>query len=296
MKSNVPQSYDEICKVARFLLKDSNAWGKFPTPVDSILQCAELKVDEGVDLSKVDSGFWSPKLDVLKSAIRKVLGATTPCNKTIYLDLTQNLGRQQFIKLHETGHNVLSWQNRLMQCFQDNQKSLDPSAKRIFEREASCFASVALFQLERFNEEALRLPLALKSAMSLADRFGSSYHAAIGHYVQLSPKRCAVFVLGLPHQNSEHLINIRSCFKSSSFIQEFGDLNLPQKCGTEFGFVSDIMSGINFHETGKITLVNGHPKPVALNYHFFNNSYNAFVFLFPDGEKIKSHKKFFIKQ
>src|SRR5437660_5790363 len=66
---------DEIDKIVRNVLKGSKAWGKFPTPVDQIVSYAELQVANGVDLSKVEQGFFTKQLHVLQRAVSKVLAA-----------------------------------------------------------------------------------------------------------------------------------------------------------------------------------------------------------------------------
>src|SRR5258705_13162549 len=94
---------DEIDKIVRNVLMGSKAWGKFPTPVDGIVSYAELQIANGVDLSKVERGFFATKLHALQRALSKVLGAIDLREKTIYLDLSQKPERKRFITLHETG-------------------------------------------------------------------------------------------------------------------------------------------------------------------------------------------------
>src|SRR5947209_8375175 len=111
MNSDTIDGAQEVDKIARNVLVGSKAWGKFPTPVDQIISYAELQVAKGVDLSKVEPGFFTTKLHTFQRAISKVLGAIQLREKTIYLDLSQKPERQNFIKLHETGHDALPWQH-----------------------------------------------------------------------------------------------------------------------------------------------------------------------------------------
>jgi hypothetical protein len=219
---------DEVDKIVRNVLMGSKAWGKFPTPVDEIVSYAELQVANGVDLSKVEPGFIAIKLQTLQRALSKLLGAIDLRAKTIYLNLSQQPERQRFITLHETGHDALPWQ-RDVNIRLDDEQTLDPDTKELFEMQASWFASGALFQLERFEDEAAKLPLAIKSPLVLAKTFGGSRHACLRRYVQKSPKRCALLVLNPPEGNGKYAASVRNYFQSPSFTAEFGVL----QCGPQ---------------------------------------------------------------
>jgi hypothetical protein len=277
-------SATEIEITARFLLKESKAFGVFPTPVDLIVHTAELKVAEGVDLSRAKQNYFSKAFEGIGRISRKVLGLLDFRNKTIYLDLEQSDSRQRFVKLHEVGHDVLTWQGEAYRW--DDEKTLDPFVKQVFEREASYFASAALLQLDRFDEEAEKLPLCVGSPIALSRKFGSSCQATIRRYVECSRKRCAVLVLELPdvHMNAK----IRNCFESSEFAKEFGILPWPDACDPSFPFVRDMLRYRKFHQDGKLLLKTDIHGQIPLRYHYFNNGFNGFIFLFPPGEHIRS--------
>jgi hypothetical protein len=277
----------EIEKIARNVLIGSKAWGVFPTPIDSIVSYAELQVANGVDLSKVEPGFFTAKLHSLQRALAKVLAAVDLREKTIYLDLSLKPERQRFNKLHETGHKVLTWQ-RDTYVYLDDKHSLDPDTDELFEQQASRFASDALFQLERFEDEIAKLPLTIKSPLALAKTFGGSRHASLRRYVEKSKKRCALLVLNPPHVNGEFASEVRNYFQSPSFTAEFGILQWPAKCGLSFQFVKEIKYGARLHEKGEIALKTVSGEFVTFDYHYFNNTYNCFILLLPMGEKIRS--------
>ena len=277
----------EIDKIARNVLIGSKAWGKFPTPVDQIVSYTELRIAKGVDLSKVDPGFFATNLHAFQRAVSKILGAIQVRERTIYLDLSQKLERQNFIKLHETGHDALPWQHDLY-VHLDDEHTLDPDTDDLFERQASQFASATLFQLDRFEDEAAKLPLTIKAPLALAKIFGGSRHAALRRYVEKSSKRCALLVLHPATRNGNYGAVVRNYFQSPSFTLEFGLLDWPLRCGMEFQFVKDARFGAKLHEKGHIQLVTGSGASVALDYHYFNNTYCIFILLLPPGERIRS--------
>jgi Zn-dependent peptidase ImmA (M78 family) len=287
MKNGDLDSSDDIEKIARNILVASKAWGKLPTPVDTITQFAELQIEMGINLSEVEPDFITAKFQFVKRALAKTLGILDRRKKTIYLDHSQIEPRKNFIKLHEVGHKACSWQSAL--GFIDDEKTLDPDINDKFEREASFFASSALFQLERFDDEAVQLPLEIHSPLVLAKKFGGSNHAAIRRYVEHSSKRLALIVLHKPERNGEFSAKIRNYFQSAKFTADFGEISWPNKtCGLEWSFIQDLKRGKRLHKNGQIALKIGAGEFVTFAYHFFNSSHNSFVLLLPIGEMIKS--------
>ena len=287
MNKPQPESAQDIEKIARNLLLAAKAWGKLPTPVDEIVRFADLQIEHGVDLSKLEPSFFSKNFQFAKQAVKKVLGVIDRRQKKIYLDHSQIPSRKNFIKLHEVGHDACTWQSEL--GYMDDEKSLDPEAEEIFEREASFFASCTLFQLERFDEEVARLPLSIKSAQALGQMFGGSNHAAIRRYVERSKKRCALLVLRKPEVNGDYHVKIRDYFQSAQFSADFGEITWPDgRCGLEYAFVQEIKRGRRLHEDGRIALFTGAGETVTFSYHFFNSGHNTFILLLPIGEAIRS--------
>ena len=155
MRPDPIDSQADIEAAAKLLLKEGKAFGVFPTPVDRIVRTADLHIAQGIDLSQAKRGYFGKVFEGIGKVSRKVLGLLDFRSKTIYLDLQQADSRKRFVKLHEVGHDVLPWQGDVYRW--DDEKTIAPSVKDIFEREASSFASAVLFQLERFDEEAGRL-------------------------------------------------------------------------------------------------------------------------------------------
>src|SRR5262249_15770972 len=90
------------------LLRDAAALGRFPTPIDDILEAANLTVvdneelDEGLlhqFLSKAKSGIAN-----IKSALSKILGMFESNDRLVFIDRNAPKPRIPFIKLHEAGH------------------------------------------------------------------------------------------------------------------------------------------------------------------------------------------------
>lgn len=286
-------SRQDIEKISFEILKQSKALDVFPTPVSKIVEYSDLVVSKGIDLSKVEHSFIEKASTQFSALIKNVRGILDRREKTIYLDLNQLPSRQTFVKLHEVGHHVLPWQEKSL-SFLDDDETLDAETKIQFEAEANFFASTTLFQSDRFLEEMEKLPLSLNSPKYLAKHFGSSIHAALRRYVECSKNRCALIVLeNISSKGKFVKCQVRDVFYSGKFTKTFGDIGLPNELGYTWPFVQDYYFNRRYKTDGFLTLttLNGEAD---FTYHFFNNGYNGFVFLFPIGEKKRSRTKIVI--
>ena len=286
-------SKNDIEQISLDLLKQSKAIDVFPTPVDQIVKCADLVIAHEVDLAHVDEGFFRKTTDKTLRLLDKLRGFLDRRERKIYLDMGQSTNRMNFVKLHETGHGILPWQKEIME-FMDDDLTLDPLTEEEFEAEANWFASTTLFQLDRFDSQIANLPLGLESVKHLSQKYGASIHATFRRYVERSKKRCALLILKNPSDNILFpKCEVRDYFQSKSFSSSFGNLSWADELDHTFRFVQEYCQGRRYHLDGSFNL-NTHDGPSVFNYHFFNSTYNAFIFLFPKGEKIKSRTKFIV--
>ena len=289
-------SKKDIDNISRDILKSSKALDVFPTPVGKIIQHSELYIAGGIDLKSLEkkykSSFFS---EVLKSGLSKIRGFLDRREKVIYLDMSQIASRQNFVSLHETGHNVLPWQNKTLE-FMDDDETLDPETQEEFEMEANYFASVTLFQHDRFDDHVKKYELGMPTVVQLSNHFGASVHATFRRYVENSKFRCSLLVLkNLSEQGSVPNGDFRNAFHSESFLNNFGSLEWPENFGYKWEFIKDhlFLKKRKWKTNGKINLrtLNG---DVDFSYHYFGNSYNAFVLIFPKGENKPTKTKIVI--
>lgn len=287
----------DIEQIAERILRDSRCEGIFPTPVDRVVEHTKLQLDQGVDLSAISPGLLQRFDEVIRnritSALSGILGLIDLREKTIYLDLSQAAPRQHFVKLHEVGHHALPWQNDIL--YLDDERTLKANVTEEFEKEASFFASEILFQGNRFASEAAKLPLGIRSPLTLAGKFGSSKHAALRRYVEYSTKRCALLVLERTPDGDTTRLKVRDVFQSPIFTKEFGDIVWPQEVGVQFSFVMDFIGGRRLIENGSVSLSLNGKESEEFAYHFFRTPYNAFVLLFPIGEVNRSRVRIVVR-
>ncbi len=287
----------DIEKISMDLLRQSKALDVFPTPIDRIIRTADLVVNGTIDLSAIDESFLEKASTAFRSGWGKVRGFLDRSEKVIYLDLQQFPTRLNFIKLHEVGHEVLPWQREIMQ-YVDDDETLSFAVREEFEAEANFFSSLTLFQQDRFTSEMGKLELSLKAGMALGKKFGGSVHASLRRMVEHSNKRCALLVLKMDEDLASPFAfpkcNKRDIFQSVKFTNEFGELATPEHFGHEWPFVQDYFSDRRFREDGEISLPTQNGL-VTFTYHFFNNTYNGFVFLLPQGEHQSSRTKILLR-
>lgn len=286
------QSRKNIDKVVFDVLKNSGVLGEFPTPVDKILNYSELVVNDNRDITEIPKHYRTRSVELLKKALRKLNGILDRQEKTIYIDPNQLPSRKKFVKLHEVGHHVLPWQRKFYEIIEDDETTVSSDVTDDFEIEANLFASGALFQLDRFEEEMRKLPLEIGSPMALAKTFGASNHATLRRYVEYSPKRCALLVL---KDKKELQCSVRNYFQSPSFTAEFGTIKWDETLGIEWSFVEDYILNRRFHMDGELDLVTGDGEMLSFDYHYFNNTWNAFILIKPVGEYQSSKTKIVLR-
>ena len=107
-----PEQQRAVEERARRLLDRASAWGIFPTPIDDILAAANLKVAPKsiFDLQGIAAYLKDKAIETghhLKSAISKLFGLYDSNESLIHIDESVIVTKQNFLKLHETGHHDL---------------------------------------------------------------------------------------------------------------------------------------------------------------------------------------------
>jgi hypothetical protein len=214
---------------AKLFVDRANAWGVFPTPVDTLMAAANLTVasknafDPAAFLAYIKQKTQKAA-DTLKRALGKVLGLYDATDSVVHIDYEVGVSKQKFLKLHEAGHHELPTHKKVFKLFQDCDQTLAPEIADRFEREANNFARYVLFQGDAFRNAAADLKLGVKVPMRLAKHFGSSVYAAAREYAKTHHASCVVYVL-----NPVELVvgggfkaAVRRIEPSPSFLKEFG--------------------------------------------------------------------------
>jgi Zn-dependent peptidase ImmA (M78 family) len=219
-----PQQYARVRKEAERALRETQAMGVFPTPIDRVMAAANVREET----TELNASFLSKMRDVagaaLKRALSKVVGLFHASTGIVFIDHTLHRIKQRFVRLHEAGHGFLPWQRPMYVVVEDCEKSLDPEAADLFDREANVFASEVLFQLDTFQEMAQAKPFDIFVPVRLAPKFDASIYASVRQYVSKSPRVCAVVVLNMPELTPDFgfRATLRRAVQSPSFTTMFG--------------------------------------------------------------------------
>lgn len=227
-----PQDLAAIEKHAVRLLDESDAWDVYPVPIEDLLATASLQLApssafNGAAIMAYIKGKAAAATQNIKSAVSKIFGIYDANESLIHIDDTVKISKQNFLKLHETGHHRIPTHRKMYQLFQDCEETLSHDIADQFEREANNFARYVLFKGETFGQMAADSALDIKVPIRLAKKFGASIYASCREYARSNQRDCLVYVLEpIETINGAHLVaEIRRIEASPTFAARFG---IPQ--------------------------------------------------------------------
>lgn len=176
-------SSDEIRKACARLLEAAGVREALPTPVEQIVEAAELKFGEDdlfADETLSRAGEVGQKVRALRGKLRALLDRR---ERKVYVNPEiQLLGRRNFHTLHEVGHDLLRWQRDLV--YADDQFTLSTSTKILQEREAHFASAELLFQGDFFDEIANGFRIGFGEIIDISQRIGASTHAGFRRFAE----------------------------------------------------------------------------------------------------------------
>ncbi len=279
-----PEQLSEIRQCADRLLRKANAYGRFPTPVEDLVQASGLEIEPEVSL---ESSFLEKLYRRLpgrvKHAVDKVLGVLDARAGLIYLDRSVHQRRRVFLSLHEIGHGFLPWQQQTWSYLEDSEATLDEGIRDQFEREANMFASDVLFQLDAFQNEARDSALGIGSVLKLARRYGSSFYAAVRRYVAVQQRACAVVIFDKPSGRAaaRRRLALRRSVESPRFIQLFGSGYWRDSYGPQTIFGQSLPQEGRFTRPTVCRLRDRNGKSWECLVEAFDSSYQVFFLIYP---------------
>jgi hypothetical protein len=291
------ESRHEIEAAAERLLRRADAFGRFPTPVDDIVAAASL--------SEPEESLLSPALiakaprhlaDAMRRIGGRIWGLVDRRAREVHLDPeVTHEGRRRFIRLHETGHDALEWQKQL--AYADNEHTLSPIVRKIYELEASSFAAEVLYQRGQIREDASSLQIGLASVVELSTRFGASLRSTLRRYAEQHPDVVAAVVLDAEAESTEPLTyQRREMATSSAFSVRFGSGYWPGRLlASRFDFLN-LAAGASLAPnqfcggTTRLADVNG--SVVSVRCEALCTGYNVLVLLWlPRSERTRRKLK-----
>jgi len=293
MKSEVPLSPESdriVRKYADLLLRKADAYGRFPTPVQDLVEASKLEIARESALAVVGldgiyrhlPNFLKLAPDTVKSAAAKLLGLLDRRERMIHLDPKTHPKRKLYVTVHEIGHEMLPHQRKMFQLLEESEAEIDPDTKDLFEQEANCFASHVLFQRDGFTQEAADHPLGIKVPVELAKKYGPSVYASARRYVESHHLPCALVVFELPVcvDGASPEMELRRVITSPLFRQQFGAVAWPEKCNGDHLFVRYCPKH-RFSPPRPLRIRDRNGEPQECLAEAFNSSHNVLFLVYP---------------
>jgi IrrE N-terminal-like domain len=287
---------DDIRKAAEALLHAADVKWRLPTPVDDIIAAAGLVEPEQSLLS--DSvlaqapAHLRDKIRKLRLKVRAVLDRDA---REIHIDPGLRIrGQIAFKKLHEVGHDICWWQRD--RGYADDDETLSWSADQRLEREANQAAAELLFQREFFQDIAARYEIGIASILDLAERIGSSGHAAFRRFIETHRWALVGVVMdGSPRSWDPLAYQRREVVCSAAWEERFGPLHdwPPVLRPMPYSFISRCPEAVRMRSVLRDTFrfADLRNEQVDLNVELFSNSYRMFVLLWvPRTERFRHRR------
>lgn len=215
----------DIARHSERLLGQADAAGHWPTRVDDLVAASKLEVTSEESPFSLAVLKRAPKY--LQKAVRligsgRVHAILDRRERTIHIDPEiDTSGRKKFLRLHEVGHDILPWQSAL--AYADNESTLSPSAKAVFEREANQAAAELFFQGKRFRKLAAEYETGIGAVGALKKRTGASLRATLRRYAEDHPgAACGIYLAASPCGTEPLAYRRYEVCQSTSWTRRFG--------------------------------------------------------------------------
>lgn len=214
-----PEELRLIRGYATALLREADAIGARPTPLEDIQAAARLVMTEEITLDPRDRarlterfGHW------VNRAWRRLQGAFDFRTQEIWVKPELHPRKKRFVVAHEIGHAILP-AHRESFAYIDDASRLPPVARELFEREANQVAIEILMQggqaAEEFDDSAPGLALITR----IADDFGASIVATARYVVENSRRPLG---LAIAHTGAAGRFGPPHVYASRRFEESFG--------------------------------------------------------------------------
>jgi len=232
----------DIIRLTEDLLKRADAAGRWPTPVNDIVEAAEL---EESDESPFDAWVLARAPKHLRKAIALVNSSRVRAvldrrERTVHLDpAIEHAGRRSFLRLHETSHDLFPWQQEL--AYADDDATLSPATNRLFEQEANQGAAEILFQGSRFGQMANEYRIGVAAVSELSGNVGASLQATLRRYAETHRAAvCGLVLDASPIDRQPLSYRRREASQSPAWTERFGRSWFPVLSEDCYPFISAI--------------------------------------------------------
>jgi hypothetical protein len=292
-------SEEQVKKLCEELLVRADAAGRWPTPVADIVAAADLEEPEDSPLSEsiLQSAPRHLRKAVALIKSQKIRALLDRRERTIQVDPSIGSdGRERFLRLHEVTHDLCPWQKAL--AYADDDLTLSPSAKQIFERQANFGGAELLFQGHRFKELANSYAIGMGAVGDLATTVGASLRATLRAFAEAHDGAvCGLVLKPSPISTSPLRYARREVTQSDGWVARFGSF-WPRVLGVEgFQFLEAISrEGLLDFEDPKFSFPDRNLEPVEIKVDVIVNRFDVLLLLWiPRRETFKRKRKLLVE-
>jgi transcriptional regulator with XRE-family HTH domain len=220
--SDIPLDAETVAEIRRHalaLLREADALGERPTPLEDVQGAARLVLAGEITLDARDRkrlferfGHW------VNSAWNRLQGTFDYRTSAIWLAPDLHAMKRRFVLSHEIGHAILPAHKKTF-AFIDDFTCLPPIARDLFEREANQAAVEILFQGGQASDEFDSSPPSLAEICRVASSFGASVISTARFVAERSRRPVAV---AIAHRRSGGGFGPTHIYSSQSFETTYG--------------------------------------------------------------------------
>jgi Zn-dependent peptidase ImmA (M78 family) len=223
-----PEAEEKLSNMVRKLLREANALGVLPTPVDRLLEIVKVTSIEAIPDESFLASLPAQTRSIFKSAWQKVRGIADLRENVIYVAKDSRTGRALFAKCHELGHQTIPWHR--FDVYLDTDETLRPDAKAMFEHQANYFGAETIFQVDRFRMMARDYRPTFDAIFTLADRHGASKQATAWRFVEDQDEALALlqyYPTGALDPQEQIVFNLWRSVGSPAFNRRIHGIDIP---------------------------------------------------------------------
>jgi hypothetical protein len=273
----------EMKNLCERLLRTAGVDGVCPTPIDQIVEAAELIKSEDLALLEIPRepfpSIWKKFKGSLVDLVSRVKAGLFPQERTIFINPKTHVASVPFATLHECCHYIFPWQRKTY-AYLDDERTLDPQTRFIFERQANVGASYLLWQGEAYMKEALDMPITAVTPVNLAQRYGGSVHSSMRYYVEHHRESLILMVVkrGSPKAVPEPY-KLQYTITSPAFKSKFGTVRITANLSDNHVLLKRSSPLVTYWEGEIGVRVGGAIHP--FRFFGYETPYNVFIILAP---------------
>lgn len=239
-ESSLPSARD-ISDLTNTLLRRAGVYRVLPTPIDQLYEFSKIEcLTFGAEEQRRWERMRESARNVVRSMFQKLRGFGDLREKVVFVASDAPIARDRFVKGHELGHQLIPW-HRVRPEYVDDDHTLSPATRALFEREANFFAAELLFQADLFSNRARDFTPSLDAVFTLAETHQSSRQATLWRFAEVHdyPVMGAIYY---PHRGAMGGRDLSRWvlwrqIASPAFERRFPLVSLPRSLDAEHPFV-----------------------------------------------------------